>query len=128
MATRCRVGILNEDLSVQSMYVHWDGYPEYTGKVLLERYDNPRVVQNLVEGGYLSAVSDATPGGREPLALRGNDLDDRALLHPLDAWPDTGQDWEYCYNPGLGEWSFRKTYGEDTAWRSLRQFLRRESP
>lgn len=123
MATRCRVGVLNEDLSVQSIYVHWDGYPDHTGKVLQERYGDPGVVQNLIDGGYLSSIDDASPGEREPLALRGNELDDRALLHPLDAWPDSGQDFEYCFNPRVGTWAFRKTYGTDTAWRSLSEFL-----
>jgi hypothetical protein len=123
MATRCRVGVLNEDLSVQSIYVHWDGYPEYTGKVLQECYVDPGVVQNLVEGGYLSIISDASPGERKPHALQGNHFLDRVILHPLDEWPDSGQDYEYCFNPRGGSWAFRKTYGDDKAWRSLSQFL-----
>jgi hypothetical protein len=123
MATRCRVGILNEDLSVKSMYVHWDGYPEHTGKVLNRYYVEPETVQNLVDGGYLSSIGDARPGAREPFTLRNIPHEDQALHHALNAWPDSGQDFEYCFNPREGSWAFRKTYGADTAWKSLKHYL-----
>ena len=35
MATRSRIGIQLKDNSVLSVYHHWDGYPEWLGRLLL---------------------------------------------------------------------------------------------
>ncbi len=35
MATRSNIGIVNEDGSITGIYCHYDGYPEYVGKMLL---------------------------------------------------------------------------------------------
>lgn len=128
MATRCRVGILNEEnMSVRSIYVHWDGYPSYTGKVLLSDFkENPEHVQNLIDGGYLSMLGDIKPGSREPLTLRGDRLLDKALDHSLHEWPDTGQEYEYIYNPQHKTWAVRSiVYGaqEPEPWKDLQTVL-----
>jgi len=39
MSTRARIGILLKDLSVESVYHHWDGYPEWLGVTLQEHYN-----------------------------------------------------------------------------------------
>ena len=39
MSTRARIGLLQEDLSVLSVYHHWDGYPEWLGVTLKEQYN-----------------------------------------------------------------------------------------
>ena len=37
MATRSRIGIQLADESVLSVYHHWDGYPEWLGRILRTR-------------------------------------------------------------------------------------------
>ena len=55
MATRARIGILQDDLSVLSVYHHWDGYPEWLGVVLKTRYETKEKVAKLIDGGNMSS-------------------------------------------------------------------------
>lgn len=56
MGTRSRIGIEMPDHSVVSVYCHWDGYPEWTGKQLVEYYQNREDVQELIDGGSMSSL------------------------------------------------------------------------
>ena len=40
MATRSRIGIQLKDNSVLSVYHHWDGYPEWLGRILTTHYNS----------------------------------------------------------------------------------------
>ena len=40
MATRSRIGIQLKDNSILSVYHHWDGYPEWLGRILLTQYNS----------------------------------------------------------------------------------------
>ena len=55
MSTRARIGILQDDLSVKSVYHHWDGYPEWLGVVLQEQYNTKEKVAKLINGGNMSS-------------------------------------------------------------------------
>jgi len=57
MATRSRIAIELEDGSVESIYCHWDGYPEGTGRVLLDHYTLPEKVQDLINLGSISSLA-----------------------------------------------------------------------
>ena len=39
MATRARIGLELKDGSVLSVYHHWDGYPEWLGRILKTHYN-----------------------------------------------------------------------------------------
>lgn len=54
MATRSRIGKVNEDGSVTSIYCHWDGYT--VGSVLLEHYNTPEAIDQLLSLGSLSSI------------------------------------------------------------------------
>jgi hypothetical protein len=56
MATRSTIGVLNSDGSVTGVYCHWDGYPEYNGKLLMENYNTEAQVRELVELGSISSL------------------------------------------------------------------------
>ena len=62
MGTRSRIVLDqtkdNTTFNIISMYCHYDGYMEYTGKMLLEHYNDKRSVQNLLvlTEGYASAL------------------------------------------------------------------------
>ena len=56
MATRSNIGIVNEDGSVTGIYCHWDGYPEYVGKILLNHYNNAGIINELMDLGDLSTL------------------------------------------------------------------------
>jgi hypothetical protein len=54
MATRSRIGIQLADESVLSVYHHWDGYPEWLGRILKTHYNTKDKVAELIDGGDMS--------------------------------------------------------------------------
>ena len=58
MATRGNIGILNSDGSVTGIYVHFDAYPAYVGKTLLNCYTDTDIVNKLIDLGDLSSLGE----------------------------------------------------------------------
>jgi hypothetical protein len=58
MATRSRIGIQLADESVLSVYHHWDGYPEWLGRILKTHYNTKDKVAELIDGGDMSTCWD----------------------------------------------------------------------
>lgn len=56
MATRSRIGILNEDQSITSIYCHWDGYPDCVGATLKEHYSSTPRALRLQSMGDMSSL------------------------------------------------------------------------
>lgn len=67
MSTRSRIGIVNSNGSVESVYCHHDGYLSGVGKVLIRGYMDPDKIRQLVALGDLSSLHEA-------LAIPGNKL------------------------------------------------------
>ena len=55
MATRSRIGIQLKDNSILSVYHHWDGYPEWLGRILNTHYTSRDKVAELIDGGDMSS-------------------------------------------------------------------------
>jgi hypothetical protein len=51
MATRSRIGIELSDGSILSAYHHWDGYPEWLGRILNTHYNSKELAAELIDGG-----------------------------------------------------------------------------
>jgi len=58
MATRSRIGIELTDGSILSAYHHWDGYPEWLGRILATHYNSREQVAELIDGGDMSTCWD----------------------------------------------------------------------
>ena len=56
MGTRSRIGIQLQDNSVLSVYCHYDGYPEFNGRILRDNYDTIEKVRELIDGGDMSCT------------------------------------------------------------------------
>ena len=56
MATRSRIGIELKDGSILSVYSHWDGYPEWMGRILKTHYNTRQQVAELIDGGDMSSA------------------------------------------------------------------------
>jgi hypothetical protein len=56
MSTRCYIGLKDKD-SVRAIYSHSDGYPAYVGKILLENYNTPEKINQLLDLGALSLLN-----------------------------------------------------------------------
>ncbi len=57
MATRSRIAIEKEDGTVESIYCHWDGYPENNGEILVNYYTDEKKVQSLIDLGDISILA-----------------------------------------------------------------------
>ena len=56
MATRSRIGIELKDGSILSAYHHWDGYPQWLGRILNTHYNSRQQAADLIDGGDMSTV------------------------------------------------------------------------
>ena len=60
MATRSRIGLLIGDESVVSVYHHWDGYPQWLGVTLKEKFNTYDKIAELLDGGDVSCIDSDT--------------------------------------------------------------------
>jgi hypothetical protein len=58
MATRATIAVEHVDGTIDQIYCHWDGYPDWTGKLLEEHYDTLEKVEELVALGDLSSLGE----------------------------------------------------------------------
>ena len=102
MATRSRIGIELTDGSILSAYHHWDGYPEWLGRILNTHYNSKELATELIDGGDMSSCwgEDKAP---EYYSARGENCPPR-----LDAdlceylLPDNSEEYAYLFRNG--EW------------------------
>ena len=65
MATRSRIGIELKDGSILSAYHHWDGYPQWLGRILNTHYNSREQVEDLIDGGDMSSCWNDTVWGKD---------------------------------------------------------------
>ena len=140
MATRGNIGIVNEDGSITAIYVHWDSYPEYVGKMLLNHYNNVGIINELLDLGDLSILSESlysTTGinlysdnnrhtfdnpqkgvcvayGRD----RGDGGSDSRTFEDLGEYEHFGSGVDYQYLYEDGKWSYRNV-NKTLGWKEL---------
>jgi len=112
MSTRSRIGLQLVDGSVISSYHHWDGYPEWLGKTLVEHYNSKELATELIDGGDMSSCwcidrwDDKFPENQEYgpqyYAQRGDtDVEPRLDANKYDYLAD-GEEFAYLFVNG--EW------------------------
>ncbi len=57
MSTRSRIAIEKEDGKVESIYCHFDGYPEHNGVILQKHYTDREKTQKLIDLGDISILA-----------------------------------------------------------------------
>ena len=110
MATRARIGLELKDGSILSAYSHWDGYPEWLGRILRTHYNSKDKVAELIDGGDMSSPWTNAGFSNETVAQgplyysqRGEDCPPR-----LDAdlceylLPNNSEEFAYVFRGG--EW------------------------
>ncbi len=121
MSTRSHIGIKNQDGSITSIYCHSDGYPDYVGAVLQEHYTTEAKVRELLALGDLSSLGERVapePGeahsfdapAKGVTVAYGRDRGEKgvdAYTHSDTEWPDSGQEYEYTFDPVKGTWRTR---------------------
>ena len=58
MARRALIGYLSEDREFTCTYNHYDGYPEYLGKILKEHYNSDSEAKKIADTGYISNIEE----------------------------------------------------------------------
>ena len=58
MATRALIGYLDDGKKLTSTYNHYDGNPEYLGKVLKEHYNGEEKAKSVASVGYISSIDE----------------------------------------------------------------------
>lgn len=121
MATRSRIGLELSDGSILSAYHHWDGYPEWLGRILETHYNTRESASALIDGGDMSSCwtdtpfgNDGTPSAYGPnyYSMRGENCPPRLDANLVEYLSD-GEEYAYIFNR-LGEWICYDLHG-DTA-------------
>ena len=58
MATRALIGYLDDSKNLTTTYNHYDGYPEYLGKILKEHYNSEEKAKFVANEGYISSIDE----------------------------------------------------------------------
>ena len=103
MGTRSRVGVMHGNVC-KSVYCHYDGYLEYTGKLLLENYDSA-TANELVALGDNSGVQK-TLGDMNFYSDRGETNVSWQVAHTFEEFLEQVHNCggEYYYIMRDGEW------------------------
>jgi hypothetical protein len=117
MGTRSRIGIQLKDESIVSVYCHWDGYPEFNGRVLRDNYDSVEKIRDLIDGGNISALHTNAGWNNETLTevgplyytMRGEKIENNepkyhTNLNEFLIYADNECCAEYTYHFVNGEW------------------------
>ena len=97
MSTNSTVSIQASNGTVQTIYVHHDGYNEGgVGEALATRYNNREAIQALVDGGDHSCISLTRTESYKQ--MRNEDCPAETSNSILDAMRELSQQYNYFYN------------------------------
>ena len=107
MATRARIGIQLSDQSILSVYHHWDGYPEWLGRILTTHYNSKDKASELIDGGDMSSCwtncgwnNETRPEtGPQYYSERGEDCPPR-LDKDMEEFFSDGEEYSYIFRNG----------------------------
>ena len=112
MSTRSRIGIELQNGSILSAYHHWDGYPEWLGRILNTHYNAKSLAEELIDGGDMSVAwtderwdDSGVEGvyGPQYYSQRGEDCPPRLDADLCEYLLPAGSE-EYAYLFTNGEW------------------------
>lgn len=125
MSTRSRIGILNQDGSIESVYHHSDGYPQWLGVVLKRHFSNSLKVRDLMEGGDISCIRSNTDWNMKELdqpiirtfKMRGEECPsaEHEDLRDFLMYDTVQIEYSYLWNPNTMNWACYKT-NYDMEW------------
>lgn len=129
MATRSRIGMKLPGGQILSIYVHWDGYPEHHGPLLLNYYNQHNTVKKLMSLGDLSSLGkrfgercDFDRPNKDQCVAYGRDRGEenvdaqihRTLKSFITAGFECGAEWFYLFDGA--KW----TYSNGRSWKELK--------
>ena len=109
MATRSRIGLRLAGDAILSVYHHWDGYPEWLGVTLRDKYTTKEQVAELLDGGDISCIDSDTDWNLkecEPHVQyyndRGENTEPRLDENEQDFF-DNNEEYAYIFEDGVWE-------------------------
>ena len=103
MATRSRIGLQLADGYILSVYHHWDGYPEWLGVTLRDKFATRNEVAELLDGGDISCIDSDTDWDRQDVPnhvlyynARGEKTEPRLDLN-VDEYFEGGEEFAYIF-------------------------------
>ena len=126
MSTRSVIGILQDDKTVNSVYCHFDGYPEHTGYFLKKFFDTKQKVENLISNGDISCLVSKQDWNREKHPTINNKQVYKTLWYVdrPESWEsikpqkhnnltefferDCFDEFKYLFIPPEGAWNYLK--------------------
>ena len=108
MSTRSRIGIQLSDGSILSSYHHYDGYPEWLGRILTTHYNAKSLAEELIDGGDMTSCwtderwdDSGMKGvyGPQYYSQRGEDCPPR-LDKDMDEFFADGEEYSYIFRNG----------------------------
>ena len=103
MATRSRIGLLLETGSVVSVYHHWDGYPQWLGVTLKEKFNTYEKIAEVLDGGDVSCIDSDTDWSLEKVDNHVQYYNDRGenteprLDTSVEDYLDNGEEYAYLF-------------------------------
>lgn len=108
MATNAHIGYIEND-KITYTYLHYDGYPSHTGKILYEEYNNIDKIKELVNLGYLESIDT-----NEVIAFhrnKGHDFDHVKPETTSELNKFTTCEFNYLFNVKTEKWTFYTNLG-----------------
>ena len=103
MATRSRIGLQLADGYILSVYHHWDGYPEWLGVTLRDKFATRNEVAELLDGGDISCIDSDTDWDRQDVPnhvlyynARGERTEPRLDVN-VDEYFEGGEEFAYIF-------------------------------
>ena len=103
MATRSRIGLLLETGNVLSVYHHWDGYPEWLGVTLKEKFNTYDEIAELIDGGDISCCDSDSDWNLQKVDLHVQYYNDRGenteprLDTTVEDYLSKGEEYAYLF-------------------------------
>lgn len=109
MATRSIIAVMTSDC-IKAVYCHWDGYPDYNGKILNENYTKEDALK-LLEFGQISGLGETIESCVFYHRDRGEELSSAESLNNIEelieSANDCGAEYVYLFD---NEWLVCDTY------------------
>lgn len=109
MSTRCRIGLLNKDNTIESVYCHWDGTPNQVGAILARQYKDVDIIKELISKGDMSTLGYTIDTCRF-YAEDSERMISQNLSEYFDLSSDLGVKFIYLFDNG--KWKYYDHVGE----------------
>ena len=111
--TRSQIGIINKRGKIESVYMHYDGYPDHMLPTIKKGYMNPGAVKGLLKkggGSFLEADPSKINFYGDKVTMKGDAKD--VAKYIKNAEYDGGAEYVYLYDERDGKWYMADTYDQ----------------